>query len=109
MFESVRDARAPLRRCPRCGVETHTHGGSSPPCGWSYADPPPRLSRRARIALGGTLAMLAIDGLVLGALVPQISGAKHDLIAAERASQRARVLRERPRLVAEQRPHLGVG
>src|SRR5436190_17466283 len=107
MVESARDARAPLRRCPRCGVETYTHSGHCPPCGWSYADPPPRLTRRTRIALGGALALLAMDGLVLGVLVPQITGSKHELIAAERAAQRARVVRERAHLVAEQRPHRG--
>jgi hypothetical protein len=107
MVESVRDARAPLRRCPRCGVETHTHDGDCPACGSSYADPPPRLSRRARIALGGTLVALATDGLVLALLVPHINGNKHELAAAERAAQRERVVRERARLVAEQRPHRG--
>jgi hypothetical protein len=109
MVESVRDARAPLRRCPRCGVETHTHDGHCPACGWSYADPPPRLSRRARIALGGTLALLAADGLVLGVLVPHVHGSKHELVAAARAAQRERVVGERARLLAEQRPHRGRG
>src|SRR5439155_24696137 len=74
---------------------------------WSYADPPPRLSRRARIALAGTLAALTVDGLVLGLLVPHINGSKREHAAAERAAERERVVRERARLVAEERPHKG--
>src|SRR3954452_9826227 len=98
MVESVRDARAPLRRCPRCGVEAHKHDGDCPACGSSYADPPPRLSRRARIALGGALVALAGDGLVLALLVPHINGSKHELAVARRAAQHERIVRERARL-----------
>lgn len=114
MVESVRavyarDTVPPLRRCPACGVESLTHTGHCPACGRSYSEPPPRLSRRARLALGGALVALAADALVLVLVVPLINGSKHERVAVDRAAQRERVARERARLIAEQRPHRGRG
>ena len=73
--------------------------------GASYSEPPPRMSRRARLALGGTLVALAADALVLTLVVPAIEGSKQERAAVDRAAQRQRVVRERDRLIAEQRPH----
>src|SRR6266516_7609085 len=112
MVESVayaRDARPPHQRCPACGVESCTYFEHCPACGWSYFDRPPRLSRRARLALGGALVALAADALVLALVVPLINGPKHEHVAADRAAQREQVARERDRLIAEQRPHRGRG
>jgi hypothetical protein len=114
MVESIAaKARAaavrPLRRCPACGVESHTYSEHCPACGRSYAEPPPRLSRRARLVVGGALVALAADALVLTLIVPHIEGPKHERVAADEAAQRERVVRERDRLIAEQRPRRGRG
>jgi hypothetical protein len=67
------------------------------------------LTRRAQVALGGAAVALAADLLVLVVVVPSIEGPRHERQAAERAAQRALVVRERRHLIAEQRPHRGRG
>jgi hypothetical protein len=99
------DARPPLRRCPACGVESHTYLEHCPACGTSYSEPPPLLSRRARLGLAGTLMALAVDALVLVAVVPSIEGSKHERAVADLAAKRKQVAGERARVIAEQRPH----
>jgi hypothetical protein len=77
--------------------------------GSSSSEGPPRLSRRARLAVGGALVALAVDALVLMLIVPLIIGTKHERVVVDRAAQRERVARERARLIAEQRPHRNQG
>src|SRR5438128_2039917 len=94
---------APLRRCPRCGVEERTRWENCPHCGWSYFRKPPRFSDRTkRIA-----AVLAIGGAVFGLsqLIPALlRGGKHEH-QRQAARDRAIVAAEERRLRKEQAPH----
>ncbi len=68
-------------------------------------EPPPPVSRRA---IAATIAVLVLAGAVLVALVaPAINRSKLDTAARERSAHAAFVTRERARLVAEQRAHIG--
>lgn len=60
---------------------------------------------RGKFALIGTLVALAADAVVLTLVVPAIEGSKQERAAVDRAAQHRRVVRERDRLIAEQRPH----
>jgi branched-chain amino acid transport system permease protein len=99
----ARDEGPPLRLCPECGAEAHTFFEHCPACGTSYFARPPRLSRSARIVLGGTLAVLAL--LALALIVPRVHESKREQAAANRAT----LAIERRRLAAEQRPHHAIG
>jgi hypothetical protein len=103
----ARDPDAPLRTCPSCGAESRTRFEHCPVCGTSYFWREPRLSRRARWALGGLVVVAAAVALAL--IVPRIQDSKEERAAADRAAVRARVAAERRRLIAEQRPHRGRG
>jgi predicted RNA-binding Zn-ribbon protein involved in translation (DUF1610 family) len=103
----ARDPDAPQRTCPACGEQARTRFEHCPECGTSYFWHEPRLSRRARWAMGG-LAIVAA-AIVLAVIVPQIQDSKQERAASDRAAEQARLVAERRRLAAEQRPHRGRG
>jgi hypothetical protein len=93
------------RTCAFCGQEGTTRWENCPHCGRSYFDKPPRLSRRARLALrgAGALALLAL----VAWLVPQAVDLSHHGKAQSRAARKAAVAAEIARRRSEQRPHHG--
>jgi branched-chain amino acid transport system permease protein len=99
----MREEEPPLRRCPACGGQERTHFEHCGVCGTSYFARPPLLSRRARVALGGAVAVLAAVGFVL--IEPLVTESKREQAAATRH----RLAQERARLAAEQRPHRAQG
>jgi branched-chain amino acid transport system permease protein len=99
----ARDDGPPLRRCPACGAEAHTHFERCSACGASYFQRPPRLSRRARLTL------VALAALALALILPRVEHSARERTAADRAASREQLARERERVIAEQRPHRGRG
>jgi hypothetical protein len=96
---------APLRQCPRCGVEERTRWENCPHCGWSYFRPAPRFSDRTK-RIAAAVAIVAA-GVGLGLLVPALlRGGKHQ---HQRVAARDRriVSAEERRLRREQAPHHG--
>jgi hypothetical protein len=94
---------APLRRCPRCGAEERTRYERCSACGQSYFEPPPRFSRRARLALAVAGAILGIGALV--AVFALVTGETSKTAADERAHLALIAAAERNRLMRDQRPH----
>jgi hypothetical protein len=94
---------APLRRCPHCGAEERTRFERCGGCGKSYFEPPPRLSRRVRVAVAGLTTAIAIVAVavLLGAVTRETS----KTAAGDRARRAAALAAERRRLMREQRPH----
>jgi hypothetical protein len=103
----ARDPEAPLRTCPACGAQAQTRFEHCPACGTSYFWRRPRISTRARWALGGVALVAAAVALTV--IVPRIDDSKRERAAAERAAERATLVAERRRLTADQRPHHGRG
>jgi hypothetical protein len=96
---------APLRRCPRCGIEERTRWENCPHCGWSYFRKAPRFSDRTK-RIAGVVA-IAAAAFGLSQLIPALlRGGKHEHQRAA-ARNRAIVAAEERRLRKEQAPHHG--
>jgi hypothetical protein len=93
------------RTCAFCGQEGTTRWENCPHCGRSYFDKPPRLSRRARLALRGAGALVLVA--LVAWLVPQAVDLSHHGKAESRAARKAAIAAEIARRRAEQRPHHG--
>jgi hypothetical protein len=96
-------SEAPLRRCPHCGAEERTRYERCSACGKSYFEAPPRLSRRARLALAVAGATLGLGAIT--AAFALVTGETSKTAADERAHRAAMAAAERRRLMREQRPH----
>jgi hypothetical protein len=96
---------APVRRCPRCGVEERTRWENCPHCGWSYFRPAPRFSDRTKRVAAAVAIVAAVIGL--SQWIPSLirGGNEHDELVAAR-NKRIAAAEER-RLRREQVPHRG--
>jgi hypothetical protein len=95
----------PLRTCRTCGnVERNFHYRCTN-CGRDYAAPPPRLSRRTKLALAIIAGAAVAIGLAIA--IPSLLTTKDEHAAKRSASDRAAAVREAARIRLAQHPHAG--
>jgi hypothetical protein len=103
----VQAAFAPTQQtCPACGRAEATASRHCPHCGGSYVVVQPKLSKRAKLTIGGVaLAVLAAGGIAWALASPSIDNSKR-ATARRAAAQQAEFIRtETARLKADQRLH----
>jgi len=107
----VQAAFAPKpRKCPSCGREKSTSARDCPHCGASYVVVQPKLSKRAKLAIGGALAaLLAAAGIAWLIASPSIDNSKRNSAARSAAQQAAFIKSETKRLKIDQRLQRGQG
>jgi len=93
--------------CPSCGRTEETAARNCPHCGSSYVFTRQRgLSKRVRVALGASLAVLVAGiAVALIVFVPKIGDTKRENAARDRAAEAAFIKRETARLKQDQAPH----
>jgi hypothetical protein len=102
-------ARKP-QTCPSCGRTEATAARTCPACGASYTFVQPKMSRRAKLAIGGgAVALVAAAGVAWLLVSPSINHAKKAVAARDAAHTAAFIRSERRRLMADQRLHRGRG
>lgn len=107
----VQAAFAPKpQTCPACGRSEATAARDCPHCGASYVVVQPKLSKRAKLALGGVaVGLLAAAGIAWALASPSINSSKRAAARRDAAQQAQFIRSETARLKAEQRLHRGRG
>jgi hypothetical protein len=105
----VQEAFAPRpQTCPSCGREAATSSRHCPHCGASYVVVQPKLSKRAKLAIGaGAATLLAAAGIAWLLASPSIDNSKHEAAERAAAQQAAFIRSETKRLTIEERLHSG--